>query len=152
MPEQVTIKKMTKNDIKGVYDVELQCFGESTSPIGWFADVVNDENSHYYIAYLENKLIGYAGMHVNFHPEKRYCKIAYLAVNKEYRNRGIGRLLIEKLLHIAKALHISDIKLEVETDNIPAVHLYESFGFKVTEVLQNYYTETNEDAYEMWLH
>jgi len=149
--KQVKVNKMTENDIKGVYAVELQCFGESAFPMDWFTDVVYDENCHYYVAYLDDKPVGYVGMHVNSHTEKPYCKIATIAVSKEYRNRGIGRLLIEKLLNIANSLQISAVKLEVETDNV-AVFLYESFGFKITEVLENYYTIENKDAYVMWLH
>jgi GNAT superfamily N-acetyltransferase len=50
--------------------------------------------------------------------------LVYIAVNSEYRGKGIGRQIIEKSAEIAEG----DIKLHVEYDN-PAKRLYERVGF-----------------------
>lgn len=50
--------------------------------------------------------------------------LVYVAVDPEYRGRGIGRKLIEKALYEAAG----DVKLHVEYDN-PAKRLYERIGF-----------------------
>lgn len=50
--------------------------------------------------------------------------LVYIATDKAYRGRGIGKRLMEKAIATAKG----DIALHVEKDN-PARHLYEKFGF-----------------------
>ncbi|HEV7614136.1 MAG TPA: GNAT family N-acetyltransferase [Steroidobacteraceae bacterium] len=43
--------------------------------------------------------------------------------------QGIGRRLLEACLALAKNADIEKVELEVFSDNIAAVRLYESFGF-----------------------
>ena len=42
------------------------------------------------------------------------------------------------------------ITLEVRVSNIPAINLYEKFGFKSLGVRKGYYQNNNEDALIMW--
>ena len=51
--------------------------------------------------------------------------LVYIAVNKEYRGRGLGKELMRKVLDISQG----DIALHVEADN-PAKFLYEKVGFE----------------------
>ena len=52
-----------------------------------------------------------------------------VAVAKEYWNRGIGGRLLEEILAFAKENEFSVIDLQVRSDNLSAVHLYEKLGF-----------------------
>ena len=56
------------------------------------------------------------------------CGIA-IALYKEYCGRGIGRLMLETVLDVAKKTGYTQAELEVVTGNTGAVHLYESLGF-----------------------
>lgn len=56
------------------------------------------------------------------------CSIA-IALYKEYCGRGIGRLMLETVLDVAKNNGYTQAELEVVTENSGAVHLYESLGF-----------------------
>ncbi len=53
-----------------------------------------------------------------------------IGVAMEHRGRGVGRKLIQALICEAADAGIARISLSVERDN-PALHLYESVGFKV---------------------
>ncbi len=53
-----------------------------------------------------------------------------ITVVKDEWNKGIGSMLLEKLIEFAKSAGIEIINLEVRSDNASAVHLYEKFGFK----------------------
>lgn len=53
-----------------------------------------------------------------------------LTVIKEKWNKGIGSMLLHRLIEHAKASGIEIINLEVRSDNAVAIHLYEKFGFK----------------------
>ncbi|MCR4702096.1 MAG: GNAT family N-acetyltransferase [Saccharofermentans sp.] len=59
---------------------------------------------------------------------KHRCNIA-IALYKEYCGRGIGRLMLETILDVARKTGYSQAELEVVTENTGAIHLYESLGF-----------------------
>ncbi len=53
-----------------------------------------------------------------------------VTVLKEYWNRGIGGQLLSKIIEFAKENSFGIIDLQVRSDNLSAIHLYEKFGFK----------------------
>ena len=67
------------------------------------------------------------------------CKV----IKKTYRNQGIGTLLLENLILLAKDLNISTLFLEVNEQNKPAIHLYEKLGFEKLGVRKKYYNNNN---------
>ncbi|MEO8901416.1 MAG: ribosomal protein S18-alanine N-acetyltransferase [Polyangiaceae bacterium] len=72
-----------------------------------------------------------------------------LASHPEQRRKGLARALLVALLAHARAQHTRLILLEVRRSNLPAIALYESFGFETTGVRRGYYSDTGEDALEM---
>ena len=59
-----------------------------------------------------------------------------IVVDKSKRNQGLGRLLLQKVLEVAKS---NRILLEVDENNEIAVKLYKAFGFKEISRRKNYY-------------
>lgn len=59
-----------------------------------------------------------------------------IVVDKSKRNQGLGRLLLQKFIDIAKS---NRILLEVDENNEIAVKLYKAFGFKEISRRKNYY-------------
>ena len=53
-----------------------------------------------------------------------------VTVLKQYWNRGIGRQLMQKVIDFATENAFEVIDLQVRSDNIAAIHLYEKMGFK----------------------
>lgn len=53
-----------------------------------------------------------------------------MAVRSGWRRQGTGRRLLQACLALAKNAGIEKVELEVYSDNLGAVRLYESFGFK----------------------
>ncbi|MCP3871906.1 MAG: GNAT family N-acetyltransferase [Desulfobacteraceae bacterium] len=51
-------------------------------------------------------------------------------VLRGYRNRFIGKKLLQEVENIAKKMHCCKITLEVQEKNTSARRLYDSFGFK----------------------
>lgn len=69
--------------------------------------------------------------------------ISTMYVSKEFRGRGIAKVLLEELIKRVKAIaDIEQINLIVISDNSRAKQLYESFGFK------KYGTELNSIKWE----
>ena len=69
-----------------------------------------------------------------------------LAVHPAYRGRGLGRLLLARVLEEAAALNAPHATLEVRRSNAPACRLYESAGFSLAGIRTSYYTNPIEDA------
>ena len=69
-----------------------------------------------------------------------------LAVGPEFRRQGLASLLMRQLLHLAHTEGATRALLEVRRSNVPAIRLYESLGFQVTDVRRAYYTHPEEDA------
>lgn len=55
-----------------------------------------------------------------------------VSVAKEYWNKGIGGQLLSKILEFAKENAFEVIDLQVRSDNVRAIHLYEKYGFQKT--------------------
>ena len=67
-----------------------------------------------------------------------------IVVKKSYRNLGLGSILLQNLINISKLQNLKSITLEVAENNLPAIHLYKKFMFKIVGIRPNYYNnETN---------
>jgi RimJ/RimL family protein N-acetyltransferase len=60
-----------------------------------------------------------------------------LMVDRDFRREGIGKFLLEFILEKAKDFDIKTATLEVFSDNLPAISLYENVGFRVYGRLPN---------------
>jgi len=67
--------------------------------------------------------------------------IESVAVDPEYRGKGLAKALFQHIEDIAKQRGYEKIVLEVREHNREAIGLYEKLGFKKTEFLNNYYSE-----------
>ena len=62
-----------------------------------------------------------------------------LLVEEEYRNQGIWKKLMARLISIAIEKRVINITLEVRKSNDIAIKLYEKHGFRYVAVRKNYY-------------
>lgn len=71
-----------------------------------------------------------------------------LSIAKAYQGRGLGRALLEQMMHIARNHAAQNMFLEVRPSNKSAIHLYERVGFNEMAVRRGYYPARNgrEDA------
>src|SRR5690606_35186147 len=56
-----------------------------------------------------------------------------VVVDENYRGKGIGRKLVEKLLAVAQERAYTEVLLFTEAHRNQAIHLYESMGFRKRE-------------------
>ncbi len=76
-----------------------------------------------------------------------------LSIAKAYQKRGLGRLLLEHMIAIARKHDAANMFLEVRPSNISAIALYENIGFNEMAIRRGYYPAHNgrEDAVLMGL-
>ena len=66
-------------------------------------------------------------------------EIISILIDKKFRNIGIGKSLLYKLLNIALKKKIQNIFLEVSVENLIAINLYKKFNFMKVGKRKNYY-------------
>ena len=71
--------------------------------------------------------------------------ITNIAVDPEYRREGLGGKMLELLANVSRDRGMESITLEVRASNIPAISLYEKYGFERSGLRKRYYKD-NEDA------
>jgi ribosomal-protein-alanine N-acetyltransferase len=69
------------------------------------------------------------------------AEILTIAVKRDSRSRGYGRMLMEEALRRLYRDRIATCFLEVNRSNAPAVKLYRSLGFVVAGERQRYYSD-----------
>jgi len=64
--------------------------------------------------------------------EKDVCEMKRLFVRGEYRGRGIGEMMVEKLIQAARAVGYQKIRLDTHPPKMKkALRLYEARGFRI---------------------
>ena len=86
-------------------------------------------DDHTFVAVVDGVIVGMAGLHVEA-GKRRHTGNIGMMVHDQFQGRGIGRELLEALLHVAdNFLGLVRVELEVYPDNERAIRLYESCGF-----------------------
>ncbi|MBO5052260.1 MAG: GNAT family N-acetyltransferase [Clostridia bacterium] len=69
-----------------------------------------------------------------------------VSVLKEFWNKGIGSRLLLEIIHFAKEHSFEVIDLQVRSDNLSAIHLYERFGFRKIGMHPAFYKIGSEEV------
>ena len=146
MLDNIVVKAMAIEHIDGVMVVENLSFKIPWSKNAFIEEVTNNKFAIYAVALAGGKVIGYAGMWKVFDEGH----ITNVAVHPEFRNNGVGRVLIEHLIDRARIEGIARMTLEVRRSNIAAQKLYQKYDFMESGVRKGYYADNGEDAIIMW--
>ena len=128
-------------------ELESQLFeGDDPWPERAFLAELKAKHIRYVAARDGDKLVGYAGI-ARLGRNKPYeYEIHTVGVDPAYHGKGIGKRMLTDLLDHAEG---GTVFLEVRTDNVPAISLYESFGFVNVGLRRRYYRASGADAYTM---
>lgn len=138
---------LRRGDAARCAELEAQLFpGDDPWPERAFLAELAAKHNHYEAARVDDKLVGYAGIARLGRNRPYEYEIHTIGVDPDYQGQGIGRQLLARLLEFAGA---GDIFLEVRTDNVAAIALYESEGFSRVGVRKRYYRVSGADAYTM---
>jgi len=100
--------------------------------------VDGDPDNHVFVAEMDGKVVGIAGLHTSKVLRKRHSAFLGISVNKAYQGKGIGSKLMETLVDLSDNwLKLVRIELTVFSDNENATKLYDKHGF-VVEGVQKY--------------
>lgn len=92
----------------------------------YFKTLLNNQDAYHFIVILNKKIIG----HISLTKRKNnWYETQIIIGEKEYWNKGYGTKAIQLLIKKAKKIGISDIFLEVRSNNLRAIRAYEKVGF-----------------------
>ncbi len=95
--------------------------------------VVKDPNSHLYVMTDDGKIIGCATLCIFYSPSGTKASIEDVVVASAYRERHLGRQLVEHILEEAKEFAPIEIQLTSKPVRVVANGLYQSLGFEKKE-------------------
>ncbi|MDB5153964.1 MAG: family N-acetyltransferase [Mucilaginibacter sp.] len=141
--EQVTVRTATLNDLvtllgfeKGIIDTERP-----------FDVTIQDGEIHYYdiakmiqapevevmVAEYGSEVVGsgYARIEASkvFLKHPKHAYLGFMYVKPEHRGKGVNQRIIEALQQWAIDRGITEFRLDVYNDNLPAIKAYEKIGF-----------------------
>jgi ribosomal protein S18 acetylase RimI-like enzyme len=102
----------------------------------WFDDVLNDLEKNLFVAEIGKEVVGVARVELSnsvddpIFRQRRFVHINDIAVAAAHRGRGIGRALMERIYHWARAQSITEIELQVWERNDRAIGFYEKLGYQ----------------------
>ena len=129
----IEITEMTIENFEKIKDILQTEFDEFWKPSILKSELEN-KNSRYIVAKEKNEVIGFAG--IILLPDD--AEITNIVTKKTERKKGIGNLLLAKLIQMAKKER-NNISLEVNEKNEIAIKLYEKHGFEKVGIRKKYY-------------
>lgn len=149
----VSISKMTEHDLLEVVEIEEN---SGLSRWGWtayYAELQGSNSDLMLVARLGNpdgerrsqSVAGYIVARMGADE----LHINNVAVRDKYRRRGIGRVLLNRILEAGRDRGARCAFLELRDGNTAAQALYEECGFRLTARRQRYYSDPVEDALVM---
>lgn len=123
-------------DAEDIASLHSSCFEDAWST-EYFRHVLSDKRYMCLKALSHNEIVGFC-LYLNIAPE---IEILSIGVRKEARKNGYGYRLLEYLINHCS---FEKIFLEVSRNNLIAIRLYESVGFKKISERKGYYHENNK--------
>lgn len=96
-----------------------------------FNQMLDDENIIILAYYINNIIVGYILIR---RTSNNTCLLDGLYVEKEYRNKGIGKSLLTEAISRIKNMNVKYVDINVMYNNIIAKHIYEKLGFVGYEI------------------
>ncbi|WMJ23980.1 GNAT family N-acetyltransferase [Paludicola sp. MB14-C6] len=126
-----TIEQLTPKDYykcQNIWDMSKQPHAQK-----WMKQMI-DGNRIIFIYKINGEFIGEGALvfdtgDSDYTIPNRRIYLSRLVVKDEYRNQGIGSKIVDFLTQKAREFGLSEIALGVDTDNLPAIHLYQKKGF-----------------------
>jgi ribosomal-protein-alanine N-acetyltransferase len=132
----IIIRKFEPPDFPYIIETEKKVFNEH-DPYFYMQFYETCPDS-FIVAEMNGMVVGYV---IGFQTIEKTGRIFSLAVDPGYRNMGIGGALLEEILAIFGREGISEIVLEVRSDNVKAQRFYKRHGFLKFGMIEKYYND-----------
>jgi len=124
-------------DVEQVAAVEAEVFAESRWSAEQFWSELAQPTRRYLVVQEvdQGTILAYGGIFIL----GADSDVQTIAVAPRAQRRGIGRTLMEHLMDCAREEEARSMMLEVRSDNLPAIDLYQRLGFEQISIRRDYY-------------
>jgi ribosomal-protein-alanine N-acetyltransferase len=141
LESRFTIKSYEGNDFKKLIEIDKQCFNAFDSyNEKMFHQLLKDNPNSFFGLYSQYQIIGY----FIIYRFRRGGYIESIAISPDYQGLGLGKYLMEYIIHHFQMLQYKHITLEVRPTNHAAIKMYERHGFEEVKKLKGYYKDGAE--------
>jgi ribosomal-protein-alanine N-acetyltransferase len=144
MSDAVTFRRMTEADLEAVLKIEYAAFSHP-----WTRGIFLDGLKSYeiWLMFEGSQQVGHGVINVIIDE----AHLLNITVKPESQGRGLGLLLLDKLMKRAYELNGRECFLELRASNQSAYRLYERYGFNEVGRRRDYYPAVGgrEDALVM---
>ncbi len=137
----VTMTEMRETHLAAVIQIESESFSSPWS-LSLFRKILRNDAIRAFVLLREKMVIGYAVFWV----AGGHAELSDIAVDREFRGRGLGDLLLTGVIEACKVLGVRSLFLEVRESNSTAQALYRKTGFSEIMKRRAYYSKPVEDA------
>ncbi len=132
-------------DLDSVLEIEHEAFSSPWRREHFLFEIQKNRWAVNQVARHAGRIVGYTSVW-RIHGE---LKINNIAVDRDCRDRGLGRWLLQQMLCDATAAGCTVARLEVRPSNRAALRLYRAQGFYEVSRRRGYYQAEGEDAIVM---
>ena len=140
----IEIRKATLDDLPSLLEFEQGIIAaerpfDETLVSGHFhyydlGERIKDADAEVVVALANKEIIGGGSAIIkegkSYNVFSRYSFLGFMYVLPAYRGQGVNKLIIEKLIDWSREKGLNEIRLQVYSDNLPAIKAYEKVGFK----------------------
>ena len=148
----ITIEKATPTDAAALIEYLNQVGGQTENltfgaeglgftveeETEYLAGLTNSKDSIMLVAKENGKIVGNASL-IRLPRRMNHRGDFSVTVLQSHWNQGIGGLLTQKIIKFAKESGLHIIDLQVRSDNLSAIHLYEKYGFEKIGTHKNFF-------------
>jgi ribosomal-protein-alanine N-acetyltransferase len=138
----MTIRYASPNDFDRIYEIEKRVFSNPWSKESIKKELDNYSKSLNLISEIDGQLMGYFFSHMI----SNEVHILNIAIDVPFQHRGNGKAFFNQIFK--KYLEYANVFLEVKRTNLPAINLYNKFGFEEIDIRKMYYSD-GQDAVVM---
>jgi RimJ/RimL family protein N-acetyltransferase len=156
--ERLLLRPLAKSDEQGLVDLFSRA---SPEDLAYFRDDAGDpsvvrswvhnldlEKVYPLIAVVDGLIVGDATLHFR---ERYHRHLAWVRIflDRSYRRRGIGTLMLSNLIDIARRLGLQQLYTEVVSTQGRVIKAFEDVGFQHAVTLPDYFITPSGDTLDM---
>jgi ribosomal protein S18 acetylase RimI-like enzyme len=141
--EQITIRTATLDDLDTLLRFEQGVIAAERP----FDITIKDGHVSYYdilhmikaphieivVAQLDDEIIGCGYARIEdgrlYLKHKQHAYLGFMYVDPKYRGKGVNKMVIEALTQWAISQNMTELRMDVYDENLPAISAYEKVGF-----------------------
>ena len=141
----MTVEKITAAHLSAVAVLETLCFADPWSEKA--LELLLTDGAYGAVCLADGHIVAYGG--ILWAPDEG--QITNIATHPDHRRCGMGAAVLEHLIAVARSRGCEQLSLEARVSNVPAIALYERYGFVKMGLRRGFYKHPTEDAFVMCL-